>query len=139
MTGISFKVPDHELDRVNYYRATQEGGNTSIALFVRRAMRERCDGVGRIRAGGLSVKYLNPDNLTVSTEEKRKALCILKQADADLTNIHGALGRYLTELTSYFQKHFFGMDDAAREETKARFIEDLTAEARFGDTASREE
>lgn len=130
MKNISFKVKDHELERVKHYMATPEGGNTSISLFVRDAMKNQCDNVAHLRAGGLMLTYPNPDNFKLSWTEKRDALVILKQADTDLTKLNGYFGGYLSGLVAYLQDHFFEMEDADREAIGNRFVEDLGAEAR---------
>ena len=139
MKNISFKVPDHELERVKYYMATPEGGATSISLFIRDAMKEQCQRVAHLRDGGLFLKYPNPDNYKLTWTEKRDALVILKQSDTDLTKVSGVFGKYMTGLIAYLEYHFFDMEDAEREAIDAKVIEDLGAEARFDSMENAED
>jgi len=113
---LNFKIEEYDLDILNYYRATPEGGNLSQADFVKSAILEKCERTRHIRAGGLILEIPNPDNFSINEDAKIQVLKTLREADAVLAEINPALG--LSEIIAYYTDHFFKMSDIRRKALK---------------------
>jgi len=141
MKNISFKVEDNDLERLNYYRTTPEGGKAVIAEFVKAAILERCEKIRHLRAGGLILNVPNPDIDLISDDEKAKIMQVLRRTDAELAEVNPLMGSYLTDIIAYLQHHFYAMPDKQRKMFEENLSKDLVFEAKldFGDSPDETE
>lgn len=129
MKSIAFKVADSELERLNYYKDTPEGGETIISKFVKAAILEKCERIRHLRTGGFILEFPNPDNFHISEEDKAKIIRVLTKANAELAGIDPALGSYLSEMVAYLQWNFYTMTVKQRKTFEDNFIKDLEFDA----------
>lgn len=137
MKTINFKITDRELERLNYYRNTIEGGNCAQAYFIKEAIQEKCERVQQLRMGQLLMSFPNPDTAVINNEEKAQILEILKEADLNLTKVAPGVVD-LSELIMYYNYHFFKMSDKQRKTFEDNLIKDLEFEAKLDEMKDSE-
>jgi len=142
MKNVTIKMPESELERMNYYRVQPEAGiNGKLqAEFIRTALKKQCDDLRLIRSGGTVMTFPNPaiSGMPWATDEQKiKVLEILKQADTDLTKV-GFAGSGLSDYIAWLEYHLLEKTDLEQHRFEKNFINDLEAEAKIDQLSDAE-
>lgn len=129
MKSLNFKVSQHVLDRINYYRGTPESGRPTQADFFASAALEKCDRIQQQRAGGLVLTVPMPSIDFMTEEDKSRVMDALTKSIEQLKDTKGIAVDCLIELAAYFKYHLYDISEKQRKSFEAKFIVDLEIEA----------
>jgi len=130
MKSVNFKLEKSRLDKINYYRSTQEAGRVSQADFFISSVLEKCEMIRHQRAGGMVLTVPNPNVDKTTDNEKAKVMSVLDNAIKELQKTDVTVAAdCLGELVEFLDFHFYKISDQQKKSFDAKFIVDLEVEA----------